>query len=214
MRQITLIITALVWPYSRLAWRCVKANRGTLRIFQPTRQKNSHAAAKSRIRPDPRRLSFPRHCESVGPSRHDVPGPCAGRWRALHWRVSCPTQPASLQQDQDQRGLLNHMDRIISMRRTEALQEANITHVVSALRLPLDQDLYAKYKHLVVEVDDDDDEDMVQHFATTNAFIREGLNGGGAVLVHWCACLSLPFGFLQTRPSALPSLLASSALRS
>jgi hypothetical protein len=30
-----------------------------------------------------------------------------------------------------------------------------------------------------------DDEDIVQHFARSNAFIREGLATGGGVLVHW-----------------------------
>jgi dual specificity phosphatase 12 len=71
------------------------------------------------------------------------------------------------------------------MRRYEALKKANITHVVSALRQPLDAGLFANYRHLVVELDDVDDEDIVQHFATSNAFIRAGLDGGGGVLVHW-----------------------------
>ena len=72
------------------------------------------------------------------------------------------------------------------MRRYETLKEAGVIRVVSALRLPLDQDLYANYKHLVVELDDLEDEDIIQHFATTNAFIREGLDAGEGVLVHWC----------------------------
>ena len=71
------------------------------------------------------------------------------------------------------------------MRRREALQKAGITHVISALCLPLDPDLYANYKHLVVEVYDMEDEDLLQHFATTNAFIRGALDAGGAVVVHW-----------------------------
>ena len=75
--------------------------------------------------------------------------------------------------------------RIFSLRRKEALAQANITHVVSVLRLPLDDALFAKYKHLVVEVDDVEDENLLEHFAATNAFIREGLDGGGGVLVHW-----------------------------
>ena len=71
------------------------------------------------------------------------------------------------------------------MRRHEALRKANITHVVSVLRLPLERELFARYKHLVVELDDLDDEDIIQHFATSNAFIKEGLESGGGVLVHW-----------------------------
>ena len=74
---------------------------------------------------------------------------------------------------------------MISLRRHEALKKANITHVVSALRLPLDEDLFANFQHLVIEVDDVDDEDFLQHFATSNAFIQHGLHRDGGVLVHW-----------------------------
>ena len=71
------------------------------------------------------------------------------------------------------------------MRRYQALKNANITHVVSALRLPLDEDLFKSYRHLVVELDDVEDEDILQHVAASNAFVQEGLDGGGGVLVHW-----------------------------
>ena len=77
------------------------------------------------------------------------------------------------------------LDRLLSIRRNEALRKANITHVVSALRQPLDDQLFARYEHHVVEVDDLDEEDIIQHFAKSNAFIKEGLDSGGGVLVHW-----------------------------
>ncbi|KAI7045359.1 hypothetical protein KC352_g44807, partial [Hortaea werneckii] len=41
---------------------------------------------------------------------------------------------------------------LFTLRRKEALQEAGITHVLSILRLPLDQDLFRDYHHKVVEV--------------------------------------------------------------
>ncbi|MCJ1475218.1 tyrosine protein phosphatase yvh1 [Lambiella insularis] len=85
---------------------------------------------------------------------------------------------------------------LFSLRRYQALKNASITHVVSALRLPLDEDLFTSYKHLVVELDDVEDEDILQHFATSNAFIRDGLAGGGGVLVHWC----VPFRHPHTVP--------------
>ena len=75
--------------------------------------------------------------------------------------------------------------RLFSLRRKDSLKKANITHVVSALRLPLDRDLFTNFKHHVVEVDDVEDENIIEHFAGSNAFIQEGLDGGGGVLVHW-----------------------------
>lgn len=73
---------------------------------------------------------------------------------------------------------------MFTLRRREALQQANITHVLSVLRTPLDQDLFAPFKHHVVEVDDVDDENLLEHFPATNHFIQEGLDGGGGVLVQ------------------------------
>ncbi len=73
---------------------------------------------------------------------------------------------------------------MFTLRRREALQQANITHVLSVLRTPLDQDLFAPFKHCVVEVDDVEDENLLEHFPATNQFIQEGLNGGGGVLVQ------------------------------
>ena len=80
---------------------------------------------------------------------------------------------------------LTSTSSLFSMRRYAALQKANITHVLSALRLPLDLDLFASYKHMVVELDDVEDENILEHFAASNAFIQEGIDGGGGVLVHW-----------------------------
>lgn len=65
------------------------------------------------------------------------------------------------------------------------MRKANITHVVSVLCLPLDVDLFQDYKHLVIEVNDVEDENILQYFPTSNAFIQEGLDGGGGVIVHW-----------------------------
>ena len=75
--------------------------------------------------------------------------------------------------------------RLISLKRKKALEDAGITHIVSALRLPLDDDLFRDYKHLIVEIDDLEEENILQHFPASNAFIEEGLASGGGVLVHW-----------------------------
>ncbi len=63
-----------------------------------------------------------------------------------------------------------------------------MTHVVSALKPPLDPvSLFhvKQVKHVMIEVDDLEEEDILQHFPVSNAFIQEGLDGGGGVLVHW-----------------------------
>jgi len=57
--------------------------------------------------------------------------------------------------------------------------------VLSVLRLPLDQSLFEGYVHKVVEVDDMDDENLLEHFPSCAGFIQDALDSGGAVLVHW-----------------------------
>lgn len=71
------------------------------------------------------------------------------------------------------------------LRRHELIKTANITHAISVLRLPLDKALFANFKHLVIEVDDVDDENLIEHFATSNRFIDDALESGGNVLIHW-----------------------------
>lgn len=48
-----------------------------------------------------------------------------------------------------------------------------------------DEALFGPYEHLTIHVDDVDDEDLMQSFPDTNAFIQKGLSSGGGVLVHW-----------------------------
>lgn len=85
---------------------------------------------------------------------------------------------------------------MISLRNKAALQEANITHVVSVLRMRPDENLTEGFQQLKIEVDDVDDEDLLQYFASANAFIQAGLDAGGGVLVHWSVFL-----FSLTPPS-------------
>lgn len=77
------------------------------------------------------------------------------------------------------------LSSLFSLRNKAALSRANITHVVSVLRLHPKESLFESFKHLVIEVDDVEDENLLQHFATANAFIQSGLDAGGSVLVHW-----------------------------
>jgi dual specificity phosphatase 12 len=65
--------------------------------------------------------------------------------------------------------------------------QAEITHILSVL----DFDIYeaghfSKYKHLMLRVDDDPNENLLRHFKESNAFIHSSLEQGGGVFVH-CA---------------------------
>lgn len=86
--------------------------------------------------------------------------------------------------------------RLWALRRREAIKETGISHVVSVLRWPLENDLVAPYKHLQVDVDDDESENLLEFFPTTNRFIDDALKAGGSVLVHWWVFFffSTPFG--------------------
>jgi len=75
---------------------------------------------------------------------------------------------------------------LFTLRRKQALADCNITHVLSVLRLPLEKELFDGFEHMVVEVDDVEDDNLLEHFGKTNEFIQNGLDTGGGVLVH-CA---------------------------
>ena len=75
--------------------------------------------------------------------------------------------------------------RLFTLRRKVDLQAAGITHVLSVLRLPVDEKLFEPYHHQVVEVNDTDDENLIEHFPSCNRFIDDAFDAGGAVLVHW-----------------------------
>src|SRR5436189_6479432 len=65
------------------------------------------------------------------------------------------------------------------------LKRANITHVITVLRMEADERQFDSFEHLHIHVDDVADENLLEHFPSTNAFIQSGLDGGGGVLVHW-----------------------------
>jgi hypothetical protein len=94
-------------------------------------------------------------------------------------RHPCPTVSAYANQN------LPTSSSLFSLRNKAALSRANITHVVSVLRMRPEESLFEPFSHLVIDVDDVEDENLLEHFATANAFIQSGLDAGGSVLVHW-----------------------------
>ena len=51
--------------------------------------------------------------------------------------------------------------------------------------MSLDDELFEKFERKIVEVDDVEDENLLEHFDDCNRFIQEGLDAEGGVLVHW-----------------------------
>jgi dual specificity phosphatase 12 len=82
--------------------------------------------------------------------------------------------------------LTNKDPSIFTLNRPSALKTANITHIVSVLRYDFkDYNDWEQFKHCSVQVDDVEDENLLGEFARSGKFIREGLESGGGVLVHW-----------------------------
>lgn len=73
------------------------------------------------------------------------------------------------------------------------VKKAGVTHVLSVIDFDFyelkDSSDYLKsqnYTHFVIPVEDDPNEDLLQHFERMSVFIDEALQGGGGVFVH-CA---------------------------
>ncbi|KAL2867907.1 dual specificity phosphatase YVH1 [Aspergillus lucknowensis] len=75
---------------------------------------------------------------------------------------------------------------IFSLKNKAALRRANVTHVLSVLRLQPTDDTFLHYQHHHIDVDDVEDENLLEHFPSAIEFIQSGLETGGGVLVH-CA---------------------------
>lgn len=67
------------------------------------------------------------------------------------------------------------------------VKEAKITHVVSVLRYPIEEQILKPFKHFQIEVDDEDEENLLEFFPASTRFIEDALESGGSVLVHWYA---------------------------
>lgn len=77
------------------------------------------------------------------------------------------------------------MCSVFALKNKAALSRANVTHILSVLRLQQVDDTFAPYQHHQIDVDDMDDENLLEHFPSAIKFIQSGLDAGGSVLVHW-----------------------------
>ena len=66
-------------------------------------------------------------------------------------------------------------------------EQAGITHILSVLDFDIyEAGAFKQYKHLHIRIDDDPNENLLQHFQDSNTFIEQALASGGGVFVH-CA---------------------------
>ena len=71
--------------------------------------------------------------------------------------------------------------------RQDLFRQYKISHIVSMLDFDIYEAGHFKdYKHMHVRIDDDPNENMLEHLEATNDFIENALSNGGAVFVH-CA---------------------------
>ncbi|KMQ47395.1 putative protein-tyrosine phosphatase [Trichophyton rubrum] len=85
-----------------------------------------------------------------------------------------------------------YIGSLFALRNQDALKEANITHVVSAVgpkERPSAISSLQSYDglrgHLTLDLIDQDKENIIQHFPQAVQFIKAAIADGGAVLVHW-----------------------------
>ena len=81
------------------------------------------------------------------------------------------------------------------------LKHVKITHILSVLEFDYcDFEEFEHYNRFLIQVEDNLQENLLQHFETTNAFLDSALDSNGAALVHCamgvsrsatviCACL-------------------------
>ena len=65
------------------------------------------------------------------------------------------------------------------------LEKDGITHVMSIMTDIADSERLKPFKRMIVAVNDDPDEDLIDHFAAANQWIDDAVADGGKVLVHW-----------------------------
>lgn len=81
---------------------------------------------------------------------------------------------------------INDGCRYHALYQTNLVKAANITHILSIINPSLlDTELLAPFKSFVIPVEDDPNENLLQYFEDSCSFLREGLESGKGVFVHW-----------------------------
>ncbi|KAK9462349.1 protein-tyrosine phosphatase-like protein [Lipomyces oligophaga] len=83
-----------------------------------------------------------------------------------------------------------YLGSLFALRGKKAIQDAHISHVLSAVNGKLDLSQLPETSHLHVDIEDDEDTDLLQHLEHALAFMDEAISSGGAVLVHCMAGVS------------------------
>jgi len=65
------------------------------------------------------------------------------------------------------------------------LEKEGITHVLSVMRNVATSEVLSPFERMIIDVDDDPDEAILDHFESANRWIDDALAEGGKVVVHW-----------------------------
>jgi protein-tyrosine phosphatase len=69
-------------------------------------------------------------------------------------------------------------------RNMDLLKELQIQHILNVCETPLEKDIAEQFNILWINIDDEPDADICQHFDTTNSFLQACEQKGAKVLVH------------------------------
>ncbi|KAJ3047696.1 hypothetical protein HK097_011292 [Rhizophlyctis rosea] len=91
------------------------------------------------------------------------------------------------------------------------LKVLHITHIVS-LGVQLQSSFPSDFTYHSIDIEDDEDSNIIQHFDSSYTFIDDGLSSGGKVLVHCTAGVSRSVTLLASYLMRKNSITASQAL--
>ncbi|ANB13451.1 tyrosine protein phosphatase YVH1 [Sugiyamaella lignohabitans] len=73
---------------------------------------------------------------------------------------------------------------------TKTLRQNNVTHILSLVETDIKSEFLEGFKHMRVQIDDIEDENIIQYFPRIIAFMDDAINAGNSILVHCMAGVS------------------------